>query len=270
MESFVLSAFADEIADSLITQMDVLESHGINHIEMRNVNGRPLVDHKLDEVRVIKKVLDGRGFKISAIGSPLGKFPIDGDFVQQLALLKHCLDIAAILQTRYIRMFSFFMPKGVDPAEHRPEVIRRWQQFLQMAKGHDIILLHENHDGVYGDTPERCLDLLDSLPSPQFQGIFDPANFIVIDREPYPQAYQLLKQRIVYFHIKDALNGSHQIKAAGQGHARIQDMLQTAKDSGFHGFLSLEPHLIDNQPGAGPELFGTACNALKKILADLN
>ena len=35
MSKFILSAFADEIDTDLVTQMDVLEQHGIKYIEMR-------------------------------------------------------------------------------------------------------------------------------------------------------------------------------------------------------------------------------------------
>jgi hypothetical protein len=83
-EQFYFSAFADEIADDLKTQMDVLEQHGISYMEMRGVNRKPLVLHLLEEVRKIKKELEKRGFKISAIGSPLE--PHLGTFKGLLAL----------------------------------------------------------------------------------------------------------------------------------------------------------------------------------------
>ncbi len=73
MSNFVLSAFADEIDMDLKTQMDILEKHDIHYIEMRGVNGKSIVDYSLEEVKEIKKSLDERGFKISSIGSPIGK-----------------------------------------------------------------------------------------------------------------------------------------------------------------------------------------------------
>ena len=64
MGNFILSAFADEIADDLKTQMDVLENHGIHYIEMRNVNGKCIVNYSLDEVKLIKEELDKKNLKI--------------------------------------------------------------------------------------------------------------------------------------------------------------------------------------------------------------
>ena len=87
MSKFVLSAFADEIDSSLQVQMEGLELFGINHIEMRNVNGKGLVNHSLDEVKEIKRQLDDRNFKLSAVGSPIGKHGINEDFGPHLDLL---------------------------------------------------------------------------------------------------------------------------------------------------------------------------------------
>lgn len=68
MSGFILSAFADEIDPMLTTQMNILDKHGIKYIEMRGVNKKNLVEHTLEEVREIKKQLDEKGFRISAIG----------------------------------------------------------------------------------------------------------------------------------------------------------------------------------------------------------
>lgn len=269
MSKFILSAFADEIADDLKTQMDVLECNGVKYIEMRGVNGRPLVRHSLDEVREIKKQLNSRGFKISAIGSPIGKIKITDDFNPHLELFKHTIEIAKILETRYIRMFSFFIPQGEDPNAYRDEVIRRWQEFIKAAEGTGLVLLHENEKEIYGDTPQRCLDLLNTMNCSYLRAIFDPANFVQCDVETYPEAYNLLKDNIEYMHIKDAVYSDHHVVPAGEGDGRLKEILTSLYVRGFVGFLSIEPHLNDSLPGGGPELFGVACKALKKLLNEV-
>ncbi|MDP4091442.1 MAG: TIM barrel protein, partial [Bacillota bacterium] len=139
MSKFMLSAFADEIDSDLKVQMDVLEQHGIKYIEMRGVNGKGLVNYNLEEVREIKSELDARGLRLSAVGSPLGKIGITEDFEAHLELFKHTLEIARIMECKYIRMFSFYIPKGEDPAKYREEVINRWKRFVKEAEGSGII-----------------------------------------------------------------------------------------------------------------------------------
>lgn len=283
MSRFILSGFGDEIASDLTTQMDVMEKHEIKYIELRKVNGKGVEKHTLDELKAIKRELDVRGFKISAIGSPIGKIRITDEFQPHLDLFKHVLEAARILEAKYIRMFSFYIPEGELPGFYRDEVIRRWRLFIETAAGSGLVLLHENEKNIYGDTPERCLDLLRTINSDMLKAVFDPANFIQCDVKTYPEAFQMLREYIVYMHIKDALYRNHQVVPAGQGNGRIKEILTALHQSGYRGFLSLEPHLASFEgfdglevhsrnslpKGDNPEKFGIAAMALKKLLTEI-
>lgn len=245
--AFVLSAFADEIDWNLQVQIDVLQQYGINHIEMRFVNGKNLVDHTITEAKAIKKQLDAANFKLSAIGSPIGKQGITEKFGPHLDLFKHTLDLAHLLEAPYIRMFSFYIPRGEDPKEYRSAVIDRWEQFIEAAEGSGITLLHENEGGIYGDTAERCLDLLTTLNCDYVKAIFDPANFIQSREETYPKAWNMLKDYVVYMHIKDAKAADGQVVPAGHGDGRLKEILTELAQERPGCFLSLEPHLNNYQ-----------------------
>ena len=285
MSKFILSAFADEIDADLKTQMDVLEQYGIKYIEMRGVNGKGLVEYSLEEVKEIKKQLDARNFRISAIGSPLGKIMITDDFKPHLALFNHTLEIARIMETPYIRMFSFFIPEGEDPVQYRDQVMERWSCFVKAAEGSGLVLLHENEKDIYGDTAERCLDLIKTMNCDYVRLTFDPANFVQCDVETYPAAFELLKDHIEYMHIKDAVYGDHHVVPAGEGDGRVPEILTELYKRGFEGYLSLEPHLGDFVGfaalernavipetvafGGGVPGFVLAVNALKKIISEI-
>jgi sugar phosphate isomerase/epimerase len=243
MSKFILSAFADEIDPDLQVQMDVLEQYGIHHIEMRGVNGKNISELTFSEAAALKKQLDARGFKISALGSPLGKIEITADFTAQLQLMKQMIAVAEILETRYIRMFSFFIPQGANPARYREEVMRRWEKYLEIAAGSNLILLHENEKNIYGDTPERCLDLFRTMHCDYLKAVFDPANFVQCGVTTYPHAWEMLEDRVVYLHIKDALYTDHSVVPAGNGDGKVREILTALRQRGYEGFLSLEPHL---------------------------
>ncbi len=283
MKKLILSAFADEIDESLDKQMEVLGQHGIRFIEMRGVDGKVIVKYTEAEAEVFRRRLDANGFAVSAIGSPIGKVGMADDFSEHFDLFKHTVRLAEIMNTRYIRIFSFFMPKGGDPADWRGDVMERMKRFAGYAGEHGVMLLHENEKGIYGDIPERCLDILREVNSPNLRATFDPANFIQSGASPYPEAYGLLKGHIEYMHIKDALFSDHSVVPAGQGDGRVRDVLKSLIDDGFSGFLSIEPHLgnfkgfADLEPDSpgfgleegGPRKFAVALQALKKILVDL-
>ena len=284
MSNFMLSAFADEIDMDLKTQMDTLEKHDIYYIEIRGVNGKGIVEYSLEEVKKIKKSLDQRGFKISSIGSPIGKILITDDFAPHLELFKHTLNIAKILESKYIRMFSFFMPPAEAPEKYRAEVMHRWNEFVKVAKGYDIILLHENEKDIYGDTAKRCLDILQTMNCEYVKAVFDPANFVQCNVKTYPQAFTLLKDYVVYMHIKDAVYSDHHVVPAGQGDGKVKEILTYLQNNNYNGFLSIEPHLgffdglksleLDSNNNhitkSGPILFNIATKALKNILFEIN
>lgn len=243
MAQFMISAFADEIDMDLSVQMEVLKQHDIHYIEMRGVNGKNVSQLTLEEARAIKVQLDKEGFSISAVGSPIGKIKMTDDFDEEKIKFVHTLEIAKILETKYIRMFSFFMPEGEDANSYREEVLSRWKVYVELAKNRGIVLLHENEKGIYGDTKERCKDLLDSLGCEYMRATFDPANFVQVG-EDCEKAFELLKEDVVYMHIKDAL-ADGQVVPVGYGIGEVESILRQLKEAGYNGFLSLEPHLAD-------------------------
>lgn len=279
MDTFTLSAFGDEISPDLGVQMDVLESFGISHIEMRGVAGKNLVEYDLGEVREIKHTLSKRGFALSALGTPFGKIRIDDDFEDHLELFRHALEIAEIMECRFLRMFSFYMP-AAEAASHREEVIRRWTRFVDAAAGSGVLLLHENEKGIYGDTAERCRDVIESAGPSTVRATFDPANFVQCGEETFPHAFSTLRDYISQVHIKDALYADRTVVPPGMGDGKVEEILRNLAGSGFDGFLSIEPHLasypgivefesdprIKALPAGGPREFAVAAVALRRIL----
>lgn len=264
--SWTLSGFGDEIAPELKKQLEVMKENGIAHLEIRSVDHKNILDLTDDEINEVKQILNEYHFKISAIGSPIGKIHITDDFEPHLERFKRAIYVAEQLGSKYIRMFSFFM----DPSEadqYRDEVLRRWRAFVEVAEKTDIILLHENEKDIYGDTAERCHDLLQTINSPSLRATFDPANFIQVQSEPFPKAYNLLKEYIEYVHIKDANYHDRKVQPAGKGDGQFPEFLAQLQQDGYQGFLSFEPHLTsDSEPGGGEEKFALAVSSLKDIV----
>ncbi len=267
-----ISAFADEISDDLGIQIENLKANGVGYIELRGVWGKNVLALTEDEVRQVKQQAADQGIGFSAVGSPLGKFPLDGDLNLQIEGLKKAIAYAQILEAPYIRMFSFWMPHGVDPAQHRSQVLDWLGKMIAVAEGTGIVLAHENEKDIYGDTGERCLDLYSNLQSPAFTGIFDFANFVQCNQHPYVDCWLKLRPYITYFHIKDALLGSGKVVPAGQGDGDIEKILGEAFAAGYDNFLTLEPHLSIAEASFGrttPDLFKTAAGALNDIISRL-
>jgi sugar phosphate isomerase/epimerase len=269
MSKFTLAAFGDEISPVLDEQIQVMLANDVRYLEFRGMEGRGIIDYPLPEVKAAYQKLVDAGMGVSAVGSPIGKIGIQDDFAPHLDRFKKTIEVAHALETKYIRMFSFFIPEGHDPAIYRDEVLKRWTAFVEAAKGSGLTLLHENEKHIYGDTAERCLDLLNTLNCDYVKATFDPANFVQCEVETYPHAFNLLRKHTIYLHIKDARYADGGVTPAGEGEGKLPEILAELHRAGFEGFASIEPHLAHSLPGGGPELFGVAANALKKLLAAL-
>ena len=264
-----ISAFADEIGDDFDLQIATLKANGVDNIELRGVWGKNVMMLSEEEVKAVKKQAADNGLGFSAIGSPLGKFPLDGDFSLQIEAVKKALHYAEILEAPYIRMFSYHIPYGDDPAQYRTQIIDWLGQLIAEAEKTNVILAHENEKGIYGDTGARCLDLYTTLKSKSFTAIFDFANFVQCNQHPYEDCWMKLRPYITYFHIKDAVLGSGKVVPAGLGDGKVEKILGEAYAAGYNNFLTLEPHLSMAEANFGkttPDLFKTASDALKAIL----
>ncbi len=272
-----LSAFADEVSPDLGEQIAVLSSEQIHFLDLRSVENTNVLDLTDSQVARTKETLDAHGIGVAAIGSPIGKVPIDSSFDEHLHRFERAIALAHALQTPYIRIFSFYPPatkeerndsSAINPAEYRDEVLRRLREMTARARAAGVILLHENEKGIYGDTIARCVDLLQSCDDTHFQAVLDPANFIQCGQTPYPDAYEALRPWLGYVHVKDARSDGS-VVAAAEGVTHWPELLQRLRADGYDGFLSLEPHLAlagQYQGFSGPDLFRRASQALQQML----
>ncbi|MBQ3084078.1 MAG: sugar phosphate isomerase/epimerase [Clostridia bacterium] len=238
----ILSAFADEYADSFAEQLQALKRFGIGYIELRHVDGKNISALNGEEFEQVKAMLDAAEIQVSAIGSPIGKITLDGDLAGHFEMAERVFAMAQQLGAKYVRVFSFYPPKGEEIRSKRAEVLALLEKLIRLAEKYDVILCHENEAKIYGSTPEACRDLLDHFGG-ALKCVFDMGNFVLEGVAPYPSAYELLKKDIAYFHIKDALfEGA--IVPPGKGEAKIGEILAAhAADAKEPFFVSLEPHL---------------------------
>ena len=240
---WTLSGFADEIADDFTEQCAVIKDLGLSYLEFRSAWGTNILD--LDEAELTRagEILADHGLGVSSIGSPIGKIFIDEDFEPHLARMRHAAEVAAFFEAPYIRIFSFFLREGAD----RPSTATRCSggcgRLADVAEEAGVILLHENEKEIYGDIPERCLDIVTSVGSPNLKLAWDPANFVQVGVRPFTEGYAHLRPHVEYVQIKDALLADGSVVVAGAGDGEVVETVRALRDDGFDGFFSLEPHL---------------------------
>lgn len=266
---WTLSGFADEISPDLQTQLDTVTDLGLTHIELRSVWEVNVLDLSAAQRAEVASALQERGLRLSSIGSPIGKIGITDDFAPHLDRMRHAADVALEMRAPFVRIFSFFIPEGDDPAAHRDEVMRRMTALAEVAAEAGVMLVHENEKHIYGDVPQRCLDIVRTVDNDHLRLAWDAANFVQCGVRPFTDGYELLRPFTEYVQIKDALLADGQVVPAGAGDGEVRETIRALAVDGFDGFFSLEPHLAAAGTFggySGPDLWRAAHAAFTAIL----
>ena len=267
-----ISAFADEIGPDLDVQMDTCQAAGVRCIDVRGIDGVNVSKMTAAQAREYRRRMDGRGFAVPCVGSPIGKIRLSDDFASHLELLRHVIELAEIFGTRNIRVFSFYAAEGGgNILDHRGEVLDRMAAMVQVARAAGVVLYHENEKGIYGAKPAAVLDLFEQFGGEHFKGVFDPSNYVEEGVRPYDDGWRAgLAEVTEWFHVKDS-QGGRRCVPAGEGDGQFREIFADLKTRNWSGVMTLEPHLSASGEFAGftgAGLFGKAAEALKGLVSD--
>lgn len=269
-----LSAFSDEVTENFLGQVEYLAKENVGYIELRSVNGRNITDLDRIQLSQARKMIRDHGLKVSAIGSPIGKVRLDEKFGPHLDKFKHTVDLAVFFETPLIRVFSYYAPEGKNIADYRDEIIERMLAKVEIIKDTKVTMVHENEANIYGQTAEKCVEIVTSVNSPKLRLAYDPANFVWSAQitNNVKTCWPLMKPYVIHIHIKDWKVGADTGSLPGTGNGQITELLQELTDMGYVGCITMEPHLqVGGQFGGstGPELFSRAIAAVREIASTI-
>jgi sugar phosphate isomerase/epimerase len=279
---WALSGFGDEIDPDPQVQLAVLASLGARHLELRSAWRVNAID--LDEERAaeLRAMIDRREMRVSAIASPVGKAIVSVSVDQEVERLRRAIAAAHRFDAPYIRLFSFW-PEGFTgeggplltgslteevAVGMRDRVLERMRAFADLAEREGVTLVHENEKDIYGDTPERVLDIIESVGSERLRVAWDNSNYVQVGVQPFTRAYPLLREHLEYLQVKDARSSDGVVVPAGEGDGELRETVAALRDDGYTGFASLEPHLASygiDTGIQGPFEFGRAARAFRGL-----
>ena len=265
---FRLSCFSDEIAPALPDQIRVIRDLGLRFLEIRSVNDRPVLSLGEDELNGIRDACDENGLAVTCVSTSIGKERADGDTDEVLQRLRQACHIADIFSCVYIRVFSFY--KREIPVDRAFDLsLARLSAMADMAAEQEKTLVMESGKDTVGARSAEALRLFQEVGSPALRCAFDMAAFCAAGDEPYEQSLPALMPYVEYVHVKDMPRGSSIRVPAGQGDARVRDIVNALKDRPLT--FSLEPHLAYAGPQggfSGEENFRKAHAAFVRIMTE--
>lgn len=319
----VLSAFGDEAANhkTAAEQFAALSAAGLQYYSLRFVDVGSGVKNVMkltkSEITQLRHREDEYGMNVASIGSPLGKVKlrdVDDGTSNQFVLFDRYLDkevsraceLAHAFETKLIRGFSFYPPKGADPREHVAQAADQLAQIAEACHRSDLTYGLEIEANLVGQSGELVAELHRRVNHPALVTVFDAGNIVsqgFTADETFAQ-YLAMKPSIGWMHIKDYHDPNRPAAAAlgetgpkknrhvnedslkhfvpahlgDSGHERIlrdfaeliPQLEQKLTKRGIPGVvIDLEPHLKGGgQFGgfSGPDGMGVAIRGLCRVL----
>jgi len=309
----ILSGFADEAANhkTAVEQFAAFAALGLRYYSIRFIDVGTGIKNVMKltrpEIQKVRQLQSEYGLSVSSLGSPIGKVKLldveDGTknvyvpFKRYLAGdVKKACRLAHAFETKLIRGFSFYHPKGSDPQEHLPQAVDQLGQIAEACGREEVIFGLEVEANLVGGNGHLLAEISRQVNHPAMVLVFDAANLIVqgYSAAEILEQFVLMKPGLGWVHVKDYRNpkpvakGGHvdedalaHFVPADCGDAahellfrQLREVLPELENKlrrrGVPGvFLDLEPHLKGGgQFGgfSGPDGMGVALRALCRVL----
>ena len=258
-----LSVITDEIDARLGPALDVCEQLGIRAVELRTVDGMPIVDRTPEVLRAMRRELDGRGFRVCAIASPFLKCDRGDDPLVQERVHERALQAAVIMSAPVVRAFAYW--RETDPGAALPELGRALSRAASRASDAGVTLALENEHECNVATSAEARAALDAAASPDLRLIWDPGNAAMLDPASFAGlgGLETICDRVAHVHLKD-VSASGNWTRVGEGIVDFAALLRHLAGAGYDGYLSFETHY--QRDGSG-ELSTRDCVAALRSIA---
>lgn len=276
-----LSVLTDEVSGNLVEALDWAVRNGFKHVEIRMVDGTNVSNLSDPEVDRLKREVDRRNLKVSAIASPLFKCALDSsrpvgtgdlfgnaeeDLTTHMRKLPRAIAIAKKLGTRNIRVFSFWREK--DPRMYLAEIVAHLKAAAALAEKEGVLLLQENENACNGGYAEEVAEIVRKVASPAMRILWDPGNENYGGRNCFPEGYEKVKGLFAHVHLKDSTvgaDGKAMCVPIGRGQTPLREQIRALERDGYAGLYTLETRYT---PPGGTPMQGTeeTLAGLKKLL----
>ena len=311
--SVILTGFADEAANQKTAhqQFSAFAALGLQYYTIRFIDLGQGVKNVMQltkpEITRLRRLHDEYGLRVSSLGSPIGKVKLldvdDGTHNPFIPFSKYldkqvrrAVGLANTLETKLIRGFSFYHPRGTDPADHLSQVVDQLGQIAEICDRSDLTFGLEVEANLVGQSGQLLAEIHRQVNHPALNLIFDAGNIVTqgCSAEEVFQQYVLMKRGMGWMHIKDYRHPQsvkrtehvdedslkHFVPAdlGDSGHEMIlrdfreaiPKLARKLKRRGVPGvFLDLEPHVKGGgQFGgfSGPDGLGVALRGLCRLL----
>jgi len=259
-----LGVITDGIDRALERALPIMKDHGLEYAELQYINEKKVEDLDDTEATQIRKLLDAQGIKVSCISTYVFRSglvrdisPDSRSYKTEIEILKRAIEIASVLRTSVIRVFSFtkdmvlFGGRGAETWVVAKDAWKRYVELMHLpariAEDAGVTLAVETGNGGMVNSAYLGKKLVDELGSDGVKVLWDPCNCLFCGELPYPQGYMYLREgALAHIHLKDAIvepwRATINFTALGEGHmaSSLKSLAYALADDNYQGVISLE------------------------------
>ena len=186
----ILSGFGDEAAihKTPAEQFAAFSALGLQYYSLRFVDLGRGVKNVMQltkaEIAKLRHVQSEYGMNVTSIGSPIGKVNLrdvdDGTGNRFVPFKKYlstevarACELAHAFETKLIRGFSFYPPRGEDPWEHLPQAVDQLGEIAEACHRSDLTFGLEVEANLIGQSGQLMAELHRRVNHPALVTIFD-------------------------------------------------------------------------------------------------
>jgi sugar phosphate isomerase/epimerase len=179
-----------------------------------------------------------------------------------------CMEMAKDIGAKYVKLHTGAADCSLGFDKSYKNLIENLKLFVKHAEDNGMKILIENCPMCIVYSPSDLLKIFKEIDSDSLRCLCDPCNFYVMEFEPYPYAFEMLKDYIEYCHIKDtkrvyarpasrSVGGTpeaHKLFSSkfkgvplGQGGINYEGLLKKLRIMNYDGFLAFEPENVHQE-----------------------
>ncbi|MCD6357418.1 MAG: sugar phosphate isomerase/epimerase [Thermoprotei archaeon] len=243
--------------------LETIKKYGVSWVELWTFNISPEPRFRDEDVRRAIELLEEYKVGVACVtnGAAFDKAYAEAPD-KYIEFMKETIRVAKELGAGIVNCYCYYFALGHD-ADIKP-FVKVMKPIVEYAEKMEVTVVLENEAHDASGTPEGMLKILKAVDSEFFRTNFDFTNYYHACVEPFPYAYEILKDYIAYIHAKNGcryIPGVHPDYAKGapfapplekeyifypplpHGAVNVEGLIERLKKDGYRGFCTLEPHV---------------------------
>jgi len=182
------------------------------------------------------------------------------DRARRVDFLRHAIDMAAMLQSDCVSIWSGVLPPAVSRPAGLAHLVEGLQQVLEYAAHRQVTVALEPEPGMLIDTMQSYGQLLKLFDSSRLALTLDLGHLHCLGETPIAAVVRQWVDRLRNVHIEDMRAGVHQHLMFGAGEIDFPPILAALAEIGYQGGLHVE---LSRHSHEGPDAAGQAMAFLR-------